>query len=143
MKCPECGTVASQDDLFCGECGAILSAVPPPEADAEPDAGPALTPGAPPMPQFPRADAQLAPPVVQSFPSDAAAVPDPRANWATILGIASLALSFASCLPVINIVSCLGPVAAIAAIVLGAMVKRDVEAKGGLEQDRKRAQQGW
>jgi hypothetical protein len=94
------------------------------------------------MPELSPAGEPVAPPAVQSVPSDAGAVPDPRANWAFILGIASLALSFASCLPIFSLVSCLGPVAAIAAIILGAMVKRDVEARGGLEQDRKRAHQG-
>lgn len=128
MDCPECGAPASDKDLFCGECGAILATAVP---DATPDA-PAVE-----LPQDPL------PPAQPSYPAlSAPATRDSRANIAFILGIVSIGSLVITCLPFFGMIGCIGPVIGIAAIVLGAVVKRDVEARGGLEEDRKRAQQG-
>jgi predicted nucleic acid-binding Zn ribbon protein len=128
MKCPECGAQASEQDLFCGECGAIL-------APARPD-----TPG-----EAPTADLSVEVlPSEPSFasPSYGAAARDSRANVAFILGIVSVGSVILSCLPVVSLLSCFGPIAGIAAIILGAIVKRGIQARGGLPEDRKRAHQG-
>ena len=47
-----------------------------------------------------------------------------------------------SCVPFLSIVACGGPLVAIVAIVLGAVVRRDIDARGGLTEDRTRAQTG-
>lgn len=128
MNCPECGALASTEDLFCAECGAILASSPP-ESAADP---PALDLPLEPLPPPPRS----------SRPAYAPAGRDSRANIAFILGILSMGSLLLSCLPFFGLVGCIGPVIGIAAIVLGAVVKRDIEARGGLEADRKRANQG-
>jgi hypothetical protein len=128
MECPECGATASAEDLFCGECGAILPASLP-EAPADP---PPLD-----LPLEP-----LPPPLPSGSPVYAPASRDSRANIAFILGIVSIGSLVVSCLPFFGLIGCIGPVIGIAAIVLGAVVKRDIEARGGLEADRKRAHQG-
>jgi hypothetical protein len=75
-------------------------------------------------------------------PPAAATKRDARASTAFILGIVSVAMAVVSCIPFLGFVTCLGPLAGIAAIILGAIVRRDIDARGGLEQDRSKAQQG-
>ena len=128
MQCPECGARASIEDLFCGECGAIL-------ISSQPDS--AADPSAPDLPLEP-----LPPPPRSSGPAYAPASRDSRANIAFLLGILSIGSLLLSCLPFFGLVGCVGPIIGIAAIVLGAVVKRDIEVRGGLEADRKRAHQG-
>lgn len=140
MQCPECGAPHTEVDLFCGECGAVLDTF-----DAQTRAGevPAReTPG-----REPAAAAILdLDPVPGSLPAAPALTPtapgDARASVAFVLGIVSLALLVVSWLPCVGVIGCFQPVAAIVAIVLGAIVRRDVDTKGGLVADRKRAQQG-
>jgi hypothetical protein len=128
MECPECGTPASAEDLFCAECGAVLaSSLPDPTA-------------APPTLDLPLEP--LPPPPPSSRPAYALASRDSRANIAFILGIVSIGSLLVSCLPFFGLVGCVGPIIGIAAVVLGAVVKRDIEVRGGLEADRKRAHQG-
>jgi hypothetical protein len=136
VQCPECGAPVSENDLFCGECGAVLS-----DLQAEPAAEPAVE-----LPvQAPVARVSSSPPLYQAPPGPppyAPAARDSRANTAYILGIVSVALAVLSCVPFVSVVSCVEPLVGLAAIVLGAVVKRDVDAKGGLEEDRKKANQG-
>ena len=128
MECPECGALASDDDLFCGECGAILTTAMADELADEP----ALDlPLAPPPPAPPPDPSRYAP-----------AARDSRARIAFILGIVSIASVVLICLPFFGMIGCIGPVIGIVAIVLGAIVKRDIDARGGLEEDRKQAHQG-
>lgn len=117
VKCNECGSTVSEDDLFCGVCGAVVDV---------PARDPA--PGVPVQPH--------------TFPARAPAAHDSRANTAFVLGIISIVLAAVSCVPIISFVSCLGPIVGIVAIVLGAVAKRDIDSQGGLEDDRKKAQQG-
>lgn len=115
MKCDECGALMSEDDLFCGECGAVLSvpALPVQEDTLEPEI--------PAVPQTSR---------------------DSRAQAAYVLGLVSIGLAIISCIPLVSVISCVGPIAGMVAIVLGAIVKRDITALAGLESDRKKAHQG-
>jgi hypothetical protein len=128
MKCQECGTLASGEDLFCGECGAILASPPPEEQAAAPisDA----------MPE----PASTAPPARSSF--DAPPARDSRANAAFVLGIISLGAVVVACLPLSSLFACIAPIPGIIAIILGAIAKRDIEARGGAQEDWKRARQG-
>lgn len=134
MKCPECGTPASEEDLFCGECGAILAPALPDEPVDDP--------------AFDWLDEPAAPlpfdlPLEPSPPPSTPAVRDSRANVAFILGVVSVGSIVASCIPFLgSLVGCFGPVAGIVAIILGAVVKRDIRARGGLQEDWKRAHQG-
>jgi hypothetical protein len=127
MKCHECGAPASEQDLFCGQCGAILTD-PVPEEPAD----------APAYDQAPMGSA----PAVAMPVNDAPAVPDTRARIALILGIVSIGSVVLTCLPFFGLIGCIGPVVGVAAIILGFIVKRDVRARGGLEQDWKRANLG-
>lgn len=127
MRCSECGAPATESDLFCGECGAILEDLIPSEPATEPAA-------------------ELA---SYSPPPQPIASHDPRTNAAFVLGIVSVVLVTTSCLPFFafsacfgGVISCLGPIAGIIATVLGSIVQRDIEARGGLEEDRKKARQG-
>jgi hypothetical protein len=129
MKCDECGTPASEQDLFCAECGAVLAA---PAVDEV-----AETPAY----ELPL-DQQLPPALPSGQERDATAAPDSRARIALILGIVSIGSVVLTCLPIFGLIGCVGPVVGIAAIILGAIVKRDVRARGGLEQDWKRANLG-
>jgi hypothetical protein len=118
----------SEQDLFCGECGAILSAA----VLEDPVAAPA-----------PKSFVEQATPPSHGGRRDRApAVRDSRANAAFILGIVSIALAVVSCVPFVGFFSCMVPVVGIIAIVLGAISKRDIEARGGLEEDQKKARQG-
>ena len=128
MKCDECGTPASGEDLFCGECGAILASPPPEE-----QVGAAI-------PEQVVEPASLAPPPRSSF--DAPPVRDTRANAAFVLGIISLVGVVAACLPLSGIFTCIAPIPGIIAIVLGAIVQRDIKARGGAQEDWKRARLG-
>jgi hypothetical protein len=144
MKCSECGSEASEQDLFCGECGAILApAAGEPAvadelaaADSPADAAAfelpldSLPPAAPPEPAY------------RDPAYDTPAAPDSRARVAFILGIVSIGMVVLTCLPVLGLIGCIGPVVGIAASVLGFIVKRDIRARGGLEQDWRRANQG-
>lgn len=119
MNCPECGALASDEDLFCGTCGAILA---DPQAEAPADVSPAAVdypPGA-----------------------SAAATPDSRAKMAFVLGILSIGSVLITCLPLFGLLGCFSPVVGISAIVLGSIAKRDVRARGGREADWRRAHQG-
>lgn len=127
MECPECGAVASAEDLFCGECGTVL---------ADPLSGGAAGGGAvdlPPPPVLPSPP----PPPARARPAQ-----DTRANVAFILGIVSIGAVVLSCMPFFGITGCVSPVTGIIAIILGAVVKRDIEARGGLEGDRQKAHRG-
>ena len=128
MKCDECGTQASGEDLFCGECGAILAS-PPPEEQA----------GAPISDRVPE-PASPAPSPSSSF--DAPPARDARANAAFVLGIISVGAVVAACLPLPGLFTCIAPIPGIIAIILGAIAKRDIEARGGAQEDLKRARQG-
>jgi hypothetical protein len=70
------------------------------------------------------------------------AAQDSRAIVAFVLGIVSLGLLAISWVPCVNVIGCFQPIVAIAAIVLGAVVRRDIDAKGGLQEDRRKAHQG-
>ena len=128
MKCQECGTPASGEDLFCGECGAILASPPPEEQANAPSPEPVAEPVSP------------APPLRASF--DAPPARDSRANAAFVLGIISIVGVVAACLPLSGIFTCMAPIPGIIAIVLGAIAKRDIEARGGEQADWKRARTG-
>jgi cytochrome c biogenesis protein CcdA len=129
MKCPECGTLGSDEDLFCGECGAILAA-PPADAPAESPAPGLSLPQALPAPS-------------SEQPFSAAEARDTRATAAFVLGLLSVATPVIACLPILGqLFSCIGPVLGIIAVILGSSVKRDIEARGGSEGDWKRAHQG-
>lgn len=67
---------------------------------------------------------------------------DSRARASFVLGITSVILALLSCVPVATLFSCGTPIVGILAIILGSIAKRDIEARGGLEQDRKKAHQG-
>ena len=128
MKCQECGTPASGEDLFCGECGAILAS-PPPEEQAN---APSPEPVAEPVSRAPLPRASF----------DAPPARDSRANAAFVLGIISIVGVVAACLPLSGIFTCMAPIPGIIAIVLGAIAKRDIEARGGEQADWKRARTG-
>jgi hypothetical protein len=129
MICQECGTPASGEDLFCGECGAILDS-PMPEEQA----------GAPISDKMPE-PASPAPPPRSSF--DAPPARDARANAAFVLGIFSIVMAVvAACLPMSGLFACIGPIPGIIAIVLGAIAQRDIKARGGAQEDWKRARLG-
>jgi hypothetical protein len=94
-------------------------------------------------PVEPAAPLPLDLPLEPSPPSATPAVRDSRANIALILGVVSVASIVASCIPLLgSLIGCVGPVAGIVAIILGAVVKRDIRARGGLQDDWKRAHQG-
>lgn len=116
MHCPDCGAPASENDLFCAECGTILLV----ETETE-------------------RDTALEVEVPLGY---ATAERDSRANVAFVLGLVSLVLALAYCIPIVSIVTCIQPLAGIPAIIVGAIARRDLEARGGPEKDRKRAQQG-
>jgi len=129
MKCQVCGALAAGDDLFCGECGAILASPAPEEQASSPilewEEEPASP--APPPPAF----------------LDASSAPDGRAKAALVLGIASIGLAMvAACLPFAGIFACVAPVPGIIAIVVGALAMRDIKARGGAPADWKRARLG-
>jgi hypothetical protein len=129
MKCQECGTPASGEDLFCGECGAILAAPQPEEETSSP------------IPEWEQESATPTPPPPASF--DTSPAPDGRAKAALVLGIASIGLAVvAACLPVSGIFACAAPIPGIIAIVLGAIAMRDIKAHGGAHADWKRARLG-
>ena len=119
MNCAECGSPVAEDDLFCGVCGAVVD---PPTASVSP------------------ATAEQAPPAVPS--ARLAPARDSRASTAFILGCVSVGLAVVSCIPLVSIVSCVGPVIGIIAIVLGSIAGRELDTRGGSEQDRKKARQG-
>ena len=123
MQCPECGAITSEADLFCGECGTVLAT---PSSELEGQVAP--PPEAPPPPA--------------GAAAGGVAQRDQRATIALVLGILSLASIVLSCLPFLSIIACGTPLVAIAAVVLGAIVRRDIEARGGLAEDRQRAQLG-
>jgi hypothetical protein len=79
------------------------------------------------------------PPDPTPFPSTRR---DSRANTAYVLGIASLALAALSCVPFVSVFACVEPIVGVIAIILGSMVKRDIDTRGGSAQDRRRAHQG-
>ena len=124
MNCPECSALASDEDLFCGACGAILA---DPQAKDPADVSPADTSPAP---------------VAYSPPPSTSAIPDSRARVAVILGLVSIGSVLITCLPLFGLLGCFSPVVGISAIVLGSIAKQDVRAHGGHEADWKRAQQG-
>ncbi len=128
MQCPECGRAASEDDLFCGECGTILYAGPPVEPAVASVTAPPVEPA-------------TAPPA-GSTPTYVPTPRDSRALAAFILGIISIVMIVVYCIPLLAIFSCFQPVIGIIAIILGNIARRDLEARGGPETDRKRARQG-
>ena len=128
MNCQECGTPASGEDLFCGECGAIL-ATPPPKEQA----------GAP-IPDQVAEPAPTAPPPRSSL--NAPPARDARANAAFVLGIVSIVAVVAACLPLTGIFTCMAPVPGIIAIILGAIAQREIKARGGAHEDWRRARLG-
>jgi hypothetical protein len=83
-----------------------------------------------------------APPPPPEAAASAGVQKDQRATVALILGILSLGSIVLSCIPFLSIVACGAPLVSIAAIVLGAIVRRDIDARGGLAEDRQRAQLG-
>jgi hypothetical protein len=129
MECHECGAPASGEDLFCGECGAILASPPPEEQDGAPISDRAsefASPAPPPRPSF-----------------DAPSARDGRANAAFVLGIVSIVLAVvAACLPLSGLFTCIAPLPGVIAIVLGVIAKRDIQARGGAPEDWKRARLG-
>ena len=129
MKCQECGAPATGEDLFCGECGAILAGPHPEEQASSP------------IPDWiDEEPASPTPPPRSSF--DVPPARDPRANAAFILGIVSLVGVAAACLPLSGILTCMAPLPGIIAIILGAIAQRDIRARGGAQADWKRARQG-
>jgi hypothetical protein len=140
MECPDCGTLTLEDDLFCGECGAILAPPPLEEPALEPLTDSPLAPGVEPGGDW-AAERVVEPPTLGS-PAAARTIRDSRANAAYILGIISIALVAAYCFPFGGVLSCIQPVVGLSAIILGAMAKRDIKARGGQEADQKRAHQG-
>jgi len=135
MQCPDCGAAISENDLFCGECGATLIDPALAETAAEPEAAPPVEPEIEPVPASPSVQPQME--------------RDQRATAAYVLGIVSLVLVATSCLPLFTfaacfggLLGCLGPIAGLVAAVLGAIVQRDIDAHGGLEENRKKARQG-
>ena len=129
MKCHECGTQASDQDLFCGECGAILAG-PLPEEQA----------GAP-TPEWEKEPVSPAPAPHAAL--NAPPARDSRANAAFVLGIVSIVLAAASvCLPISGIFACAAPIPGIIAILVGAIAMRDIKARGGAHDDWKRARLG-
>ena len=129
MKCQECGAPTSGEDLFCGECGAILAS-PAPEEQADS-----------PIPEWAEEPAYPAPPPLASV--DAPPAPDGRAKAALVLGIASVGLAVvATCLPISGVFACAAPLPGIIAIVLGAIAMRDIKARGGAHADWRRARLG-
>lgn len=128
MKCQECGAPATGEDLFCGECGAILAS-PPPEKQVSS-----------PIPDWVEESASPTPP--PRVPFDAPPARDPRANAAFILGIVSIVGVAAACLPLSGILTCMAPLPGIIAIILGAIAQREITARGGAQADWKRARQG-
>ena len=141
MRCPECGTPASDADLFCGECGAILAPALPDEPVDVSAVGWLDEPAAPLSPDLPL---ETFPPAPPSGPAPSTpTIRDSRANVAFVLGVVSIGAILASCIPFLgSLIGCFGPVAGIVAIILGAVVKRDIKARGGFQQDWKRAHQG-
>jgi len=128
MKCDECGTPASGEDLFCGECGAILTSSPTEEQASAPISDSVLEPSS------------LAPPRA-SF--NAPPARDARANAAFVLGIVSIIVSVvAACLPMFGLFACIAPIPGIIAIILGVIAQRDIKARGGAQEDWKRARRG-
>jgi hypothetical protein len=128
MKCQECGTLASGEDLFCGECGAILANTPPEEQASAP------------IPDRVAESVSPAPRPRTSF--DAPRARDGRANAAFVLGIVSIVAVVAACLPLSGLFTCIAPVPGIIAIILGAIAQRDIKARGGAQEDWKRARLG-
>ena len=129
MKCQECGAPVSGEDLFCGECGAIITSPPPEEQAGSPTPGWEEEPVSPP------------PPPQASF--DAPPAPDGRARAALVLGIASIGLAVAAaCLPLSGIFACGAPLPGIIAIVVGALAMRDIKARRGAHADWKQARLG-
>ena len=128
MKCQECGAPATGEDLFCGECGAILAEPHPEEQTSSP------------VPDWVEEPASPTPPPRASL--NAAPARDPRANAAFILGIVSIVSVAAACLPLSGILTCMAPLPGIIAIILGAIAQRDITARGGAQADWKRARQG-
>jgi hypothetical protein len=128
MECYECGTPASGEDLFCGECGAILASPLPEEQSNAPISE--QIPG----PPFP---------ALSPLPSlDASPTRDSRATAAFVLGIISIGAVVAACLPLSGLFACIAPIPGVIAIVLGAIAKRDIEARGGAQEDWRRARLG-
>lgn len=125
MICQECGTPASGEDLFCGECGAILASPPREEQAGAPISDPVPEPASPPRSSF-----------------DAPTARDARANAAFVLGIISIVAVVAACLPLSGIFTCMAPIPGIIAIILGGIAQRDIKARGGAQEDWKRARLG-
>jgi uncharacterized membrane protein HdeD (DUF308 family) len=119
VNCPECGTPNNDEDLFCSECGAILTET---QREAPADAG-RISAAYDPTPSAP-------------------IISDSRAKVAFILGIISLGSVLITCLPLFGLLGCFGPVVGISAIVLGSIAKRDIRARGGREADWKQAHWG-
>ncbi|MGD9148431.1 MAG: hypothetical protein PVI80_22900 [Anaerolineae bacterium] len=161
MKCNECGSEASEQDLFCGECGAILApaadepvvaeepaAIEEPAVADDLAAADAPTAGALDLPLAPIPPESTVPPPASPEAAyyepayDVPAAPDTRARVALVLGIVSIGSVTLTCVPIFGLIGCIGPAVGIAAIILGFIVKRDIRASGGLEQDWKRANLG-